>query len=167
MPLARGYELEVLDRGGVAAGSPAGNAILAFWSEHGAESAPLEDVVCVLRDHGGVVAATSTVTDAPVAELGGRRFWVYRCLAPTELARSAVEPMLLAARAHLSERVGADGRVPAGICFPVSDHELIAAHGESAWEASEMAFAGWSAGGEQLRVCLFEQEPAVPLRRAS
>jgi len=167
MPLARGYELEVLDRGGVAGGSPAGAAILAFWSEHGAEGGRLEDVVCVLRDRDGGIAATSTVADAPVAELGGRRFWVYRCLAPTELTRTAVEPMLLAARAHLSERAGADGRVPAGICFPVADQELIAAHGESAWEASEMAFAGWSAAGEQLRICFFEQEPAVPLRRAS
>ena len=167
MPLARGYELGVLDRGGVTAGSPAATAILAFWSEHEAAGASLEDVVCVLRDDRGDIAATSTVVDAPLAELGGRRFWIYRCLAPTELARAAVEPMLLGARAHLSERLGADGRLPAGICFPVSDQALIDAHGESAWEASEMAFAGWSGAGEQLRVFLFEQDDVVPLRRAS
>lgn len=167
MPLARGYELEVLDRGGVAAGSSAAGAILDFWAGHDAAGARLEDVVCVVRDHDGAVVATSTAVDAPVAELGGRRFWVYRCLAPSAVARAAAEPMLLAARAHLSERLGADGRLPAGICFPVSDRELIAAHGEAVWEASEMAFAGWSAAGEQLRVCLFEPEDVVPLRRAS
>jgi len=160
MPLPRGYEIELLE-GGVAGGSAAAEELLAFWAAHTtidaeAARARLPHVVCLLRDGSGAVAASSSAVDSSVGQIGGRRFWVYRCLTPSTAARDAVEPMLLAVRRHLTGRVGADGVRPIGICFPVADPELIAERDEAVWPDSGMLFAGWTQNDEQLRISYFD-----------
>ena len=129
MALPAGYSIEVIERG-VGEDSGLGAALVHFWTEHGAltegeAQARLAHVVCVLRDRNGAVAASSSAFDSAVALLGNRRFWVYRCFAPTPLAREAVEAMLVAVRTHLADGVGADGVRPLGICFVVADPNLI------------------------------------------
>ena len=159
MALAEGYEIELFEAGG-----PAGarcDEVLAFWSEHAAldgdtARARLPRVISVLRDPSGGIAASSSAVDGAVARIGGRRFWIYRCLAPSEAARDAIEPMLTAVWPQLSGRAGTGGAAPIGICFPVGDPELIAVRDEAVWPETGMLFAGWSRRGEQLRVRYFD-----------
>ena len=160
MALPAGYSIEVIERG-VGEDSGLGAALVHFWTEHGAltegeAQARLAHVVCVLRDRNGAVAASSSAFDSAVALLGNRRFWVLRCFAPTPLAREAVEAMLVAVRTHLADGVGAEGCGRSGSASSSRIPTSIRERREAIWDESEMVFAGWTAGCEQLRISYFE-----------
>ncbi len=159
MTLPAGYKLEPLPNG-VAEGSDTAAALLGFWALNGAiegEAAigRLPHVVCLLRDADGHVAASSGALAQAMPEVGGRRFWLLRCLTPSGHAREALESILLCAWDVLAARTEAEGP-PLGVCFALVDPELIATRDEAIWPESKMLFAGWTTAGEQLRVRYFE-----------
>lgn len=158
MTLPAGYELETLPAG-AAEGTPAAEEIVGFWALHGAfagESAleRLPSVVCLLRDGHGNVAATAGAVPGEIPEIGGRRFWLLRCLTPSRGARDAIEPVLLCAWGVLAARRTDDPAL--GVCLLLSDREIIARRDEAVLPRSRMLFAGWAAAGEQLRLRYFE-----------
>jgi hypothetical protein len=163
MSLAEAHSIEVV-RGRRDAGLD--DELVAFWTAHGALSeavarARLEHVVCVLRDGGGSIVAANSVFDEPVPMLGGCRLWVYRSFAPSAEARAAADEMLAAARDALAAEFDPDSPGPIGICRLIRDREIIETRREPVWPVSELMFAGWSAGGEQLRVVYFEGAKVV------
>lgn len=140
--------------------------LLAFWDAHGAlppgaARARLEQVVCVLRDGEGGLAAVGSVIEEDVPELGGRRFWIYRTLAPTAAARAALDHMVLLARRRLEkERTGRSGE-PLGICVRITDRGVMERRNEPVWPVSGLTFLGYTAAGAQLRVIYFEDAKIV------
>jgi hypothetical protein len=163
--LPEGYEIELLPDG-ARAGTDAADGVMDFWARHDAvRPADVPDrlgfVVCVLRGPDGAVAATSAAREADVEALGGRRLWMFRCFAPGAEARACVEAMVKAARDLLSERPGAGGRQPIGLCFPISDPELMAERDDAFWPDAKLIYAGWTTAGEQLRVTYFDGAPVA------
>lgn len=163
MSLAEGHSIEVV-RGRRDAGLD--DELVAFWTAHGALSeavarARLEHVVCVLRDEEGAIVAANSVFDEPVAMLGGCRLWAYRSFAPTPEARAAADEMLAAARDRLAEEFDPDSPEPIGVCRLIGDREIINSRLEPVWPVSGLMFAGYTAGGEQLRVVYFEGAKVV------
>ena len=135
--------------------------LVGFWTgrralSESAARARLGHVVCVLRDGEGTVAAVNSVFENAVPELGGRRFWIYRTLAPSPEAREALDEMVAATyRCLQAEWTGRRGE-PLGICMRVADRETMLRRNEPVWPTSELMFAGYTEAGEQLRIVYFE-----------
>jgi hypothetical protein len=163
MSLAEGHAIEVV-RGRRDAGLD--DELVAFWTAHGALSEAvarvrLEHVVCVLRDEDGAIVAANSVFDEAIPALGGCRLWVSRSFASSPEARAAADEMLAAARDRLAEEFDPDSPGPIGICRMIGDREIIRTRREPVWPVSELMFAGYTAGGEQLRVVYFEGAKVV------
>lgn len=138
--------------------------LVAFWSEHGALSPEqgrkrAAEVVCVLRDGDGRIAAVNSVYAGAVETIGGRTFWIYRSFAPGPGRRlGAAEEMIAAARDALAEgfRAAADeDRGPIGLCV-IADPELAAERPQATWPLSQLILAGYAADGRQIRIRYFE-----------
>ena len=135
--------------------------LIRFWTgrralAETAARARLGHVVCVLRDGEGAAAAVNSVFEKNIAELGGRRFWLYRTLAPSPESRAALDEMVTATHKCLeAERQGLRGE-PIGICMMVADRETMEHRNEPVWPTSELMFAGYTSAGEQLRIVYFD-----------
>jgi hypothetical protein len=163
-----GQRIEVV-RGRLSAGLE--ERLVAFWTTHGALSEQtarerLSDVICARLDADErIVGVNSAYADW--APLVGRRFWIYRRFLAPEADQDAEREMLAAARAELERGfTGAPGE-PLGLCVLVSDRDLIerrpeavwslgVPHHDAAWPGGGLVFAGYAAGGVQVRISYFE-----------
>lgn len=140
--------------------------LLEFWAANSsltdeAARARLADVVCVLRDQEGALAATASVQAAAVPAVGGRRFWVYRTLAPTPAARAALDHMVRAAFRQLEREWNGGAGEPIGICVRITDRSVMERRREPVWPISELMFAGYTPAGAQLRIAYFDRAKIV------
>lgn len=145
--------------------------LVAFWKAHGALSEQtarerLSEVICVRLDPDERIVAVNSAYAAS-APLVGRRFWIYRRFVAPEADGDADREMLAAARTELERGfTGAPGE-PLGLCVLVSDRDLIERRPEAmwpigepdpgaAWPGGDLLFAGYAAGGVQVRISYFE-----------
>jgi hypothetical protein len=113
----------------------------------------LSELVCVARDDGRVVGV-SAARPATVALIGGRPFWIHRCVMASgsderwaELFNAAFEIL-----AHEFE----EGEVPyVGVCALVDDPDLMRRRPEAIWPGTELMFAGYLDDGRQVRIRYF------------
>lgn len=134
--------------------------LVGFWTANGVLPEPiarrrLEQVVCVRRDDGGEIVATSSVY-ADEAPLVGRRCWIYRRYLGPRADAGAEAELLAAARDHLDEEFSGAPGEPIGLCFPIDDPALIAANPQAIWPDLGLVFAGYTERGAQVRVAYFE-----------
>jgi|GEM_PF-2136692 len=94
----------------------------------------------------------------PVNLVGARRFWVYRGEHdPADF--DAAERRLSAAFEALAADFDAEAGGPIGLCVPISSRTLLDAHPEAVWQRSQLMYAGYLAGGEQVRIRYFDDAP--------
>lgn len=133
--------------------------VLGFWSARRAlpdEEAQrrLHEVVCLLRRAGALTGVTSAY-EADVALIGGRSFWVYRSLLDPVAADHAPAMLRETFRALEAEFDGSPGS-PLGLCVLVADSAERARRPEAEWEDPRLVYAGYGAGGQQLRIGYFK-----------
>ncbi len=133
--------------------------LIEFWAEQGAlfgevARRRLPEVVCVLRNDGRIAGACS-VRSAEVAQIGGRRLWVYRSLLAPEQADRSPE-LIRTAFDVLAGEFDGSPEAPTGLCV------LLAGAAERAWypEAEpiepRLLYAGYLDDGRQVRVAYFD-----------
>lgn len=159
MGLPAGYAIETV-RG--TSRPELSDQLISFWTDHGVLDEPaarrrIDQVVCVLRDPAGGIAATNSVNATQVPLIGGRSFWIYRTFGPSTEAGEAFEEMLLAAFERLrTESAPVEPGCPVGLCHLLTDRAAMEARPEPVWEPSGLMFAGYTDRGEQVRIRYFE-----------
>lgn len=132
--------------------------LLRFWAEHTPlpeddARARLPEVVSVLLDRDGELAGTSSVYAAEVPLVGSRRFWMFRSF--TLPGAEEGRPKLVADTfATLEAEFDPDGDGPIGLCLLLSPAEA-ARRPEAEWRDPRIVYAGYNAGGRQVRVGYF------------
>lgn len=145
--------------------------LVAFWTAHGALSEQtarerLSEVICVRLDTDERIVGVNSASAAQ-APLVGRRFWIYRRFLAPEADQDADREMLAAARTELERGFSGAPGEPLGLCALVSDRDLIERRPEAVWPIGEpdpgapwprggLVFAGYAAGGVQVRISYFE-----------
>jgi hypothetical protein len=151
---------EVL-RGEVSAGRE--EQVMAFWAARGALPTEvarrrLAEVVCVLVDGADDVLGVSSAYRDEVALLGGRTFWVYRCLLDPQVGEASETDLLNATfavlEAEFSAAVDEDG--PVGLCILVADPEVLHLRPEVVWTETGLTYAGYGDDGAQVRIRYFD-----------
>lgn len=143
----------------------AGDEIAAFLAGRGvgddAARAWLPGAVCALRDGDGTVTGVSLVSAANVPDVGGRRFWLYRAIAPGE-DRAALLPATYDA---LAERFDADdAEAPVGLAL-VLDPADLGERPEAEWPGPpRVIHASVLTDGRHLRIAYFPGASIIPGR---
>lgn len=128
--------------------------LLAFWAQHAALPRPeserrLREVVSVLLED-DVVVGVSSVFTALVPVLGGRRYYVHRCLVP-ERPEAELE-LAQATFAALDAEFDPAGAGPIGLCLLLPDVPWVRARPEAMWTEPRLVYAGYTRDGRQVRV---------------
>ena len=119
----------------------------------------LSEVVCVALGPAGEIAGVNSVFSERVPLLGGRLFWIYRCA----LADEAVEaPLLRSAFEALEAEFAETAAGPIGLCMVETDRDTIRSRPQAILPETEMFLAGYTDGGDQVRVRYFEDAPIGP-----
>jgi hypothetical protein len=148
-----------------------GERLVVFWTAHGALSeqaarARLSEVICVRLDPEERIVGVNSAYAGGVP-LVGRRFWIYRRFLAPEADGDADREMLAAARTELERGFTGGPGEPLGLCALVADRDLIERRPEAVWPLGEpdpgapwpgdgLVFAGYAAGGVQVRISYFE-----------
>lgn len=133
--------------------------LLRFWAAQGAldEQAArrrLPEVVCLLLDDAGEIAGVNSVYPDEVAQIGGRRFWIYRSLLLPAAAEEG-PAMIRAAFAALEDEFDPAGDDPIGLCLLISDRTEMKRRPEAEWTDPRILYAGYLPDGRQLRIGYF------------
>jgi hypothetical protein len=134
--------------------------ILNFWAAQGALEGDealrrLAEVVCVALDDAGELVAVNSVYGEDVPMIGGRRFWIYRCL----LAEDSAElwsAMAKAAFGALAAEFEPSKPGPVGLYVMVTDRAEMERRPEVLWPETELMFAGYLEDDTQVRIRYFE-----------
>jgi hypothetical protein len=133
--------------------------LLRFWAEQGVLDASAArrrapEVVCLLLDDAGEIAGVNSVYPDGVAQIGGRRFWIYRSLL-LPAASEEGPAMISAAFDALEEEFDAAGDGPIGLCLLISDRAEMRRRPEAEWSDPQILYAGYLPDGRQLRIGYF------------
>lgn len=138
--------------------------LLTFWARHGFDGPEarerLDQVVCVLRD-GGAIAGASSVFQADVPLIGGRRFWVYRSLLPGRASDHAGAVIRATFEALDAERSGNTDGEPFGLCVPIDPATQRLLPPEAEWRDPRLVYAGYVSNGTQVRIAYFSDQVYV------
>lgn len=120
----------------------------------GVTGAQADQVVCLLRDDDGGLAGLSWAYPDDVPQVGGRRFWIYNSVLPSESPEAGDE---LIARTHaaLAEGFDSDSGAPIGLCVLVHDRAEMERRPEAEWTDPTMIYAGYREDGAQVRIGYF------------
>jgi hypothetical protein len=147
-------EIEVV-RGGL---DDRADVILAFLSREGdlneeAARKRLSEAICVGTD-GGEIVAVNSAHQAGVALIGGRRFWIYRCLMTAE-SEELWGRMFESAFDVLADEFDGAADAPVGVCALIDDRARMRTRPEAIWPDTELMFAGYLDDGRQVRIRYF------------
>jgi hypothetical protein len=147
-------EIEVV-RGELA--GPRREEVLAFWREQAGFTGPqaeqrLSEVVCLARRQNAVIGVSSVFADT-LDLVGGRRFWIFRCL----LAEDVVEAhgAMVTATFNALDAEGAGG--PEGLCL-LLDEAQRRRRPEAEWSDPRLMYAGYLKDGRQIRIAYFSDQ---------
>jgi GNAT superfamily N-acetyltransferase len=114
----------------------------------------LPEVVCVARRN-GKIAGVSSVYQADVELLGGRRFWIYRSLLDGPV-RDQGPAMIRRTFAVLEGEFDRAPGSPIGLCLAIADPAQRRRRPDAEWLDPRSVYAGYLADGRQVRVAYFE-----------
>ncbi len=135
-------------------------ALMEFWERRAgfvgdAARQRLAEVVCLLRQRGDVVGASS-VFPSTLEPIGGRRFWIMRSLLEEQAEDQHGALITATFNALDAERPGPDG-APVGLCV-LLDSEQRRRRPEAEWRDPRLIHAGYTQDGRQVRVAYFNDE---------
>ena len=132
--------------------------ILSFLSREGelneeAARKRLSEAICVATD-GGEIVAVNWAHQAGVALIGGRRFWIYRCLMTAD-SEELWGRMFDSAFDVLADEFDGAADAPVGVCALIDDRARMVSRPEAIWPDTELMFAGYLDDGRQVRIRYF------------
>ena len=140
--------------------------LLAFWAQLGALTGDaarerLHEVVCVLRGQDGTVAGVCSVYPTALAQIGGRRFWVFRSLLPGAAAEHG-PAMIRETFAALEAEFDGAQEAPIGLCVLLGSVQERRRRPEAEWSDPQTIYAGYLDDGRQLRIAYFHGACIAP-----
>jgi hypothetical protein len=133
-------------------------AVLEFLSREGqlnAEAARrlISGLVCVALE-GDRIVGVSAARPGSVGLIGGRPFWLYRCVLDAR-SEERWDEMFGATFEILAEEFEEPEGPYAGVCVLVDDPARIARRPEAVWPGTELMYAGYLDDGRQVRLRYF------------